>query len=538
MSSGTDTRPASDPSPASAEVGGPYARYVLGVLVLVYLFNFLDRQIVSILAEEIRRDLDIDDDQIGFLYGTAFAVFYAIFGIPLGRLADVWNRRSLIAIGLAVWSAMTTLSGLAQNFGQLAAARIGVGIGEASATPAAFSLLSDWFPPARRATVLAIYSSGIYLGAGLGLGIGGLVVDAWNGAYADGTAPWGLRGWQVAYLVVGLPGLLMALWVRSLREPVRGQAEGIRSEPDPHPFRTFGRELVAVLPGATLVHLFNAGGVGVAARNAAYAAAVGLGAWGLVQTTGSLYQWVALGIGLYAAISWAQSLRLRDAVTYTLVFETPAMRWTGLGFAFLAFTGYGIGFWTAPFIQRMHGVSIAETGLVLGGTAAAAGWLGVTLGGVLADRMRQSHPTGRLRMGMLVAVLPVPLGIWFLTTDSTATAFVLNFPLSVASSMWIGAGASTVTDLVLPRMRGIAAAAYLLVITFIGLALGPYGIGRMSVATESLRTAMLLAFGANLVALACLIRAAHHLPRDEASVAERARAAESEASGGPADELG
>jgi len=169
-----------------------YARYVLGVLTLVYVFNFLDRQIVSILAERIKDDLGISDAQIGFLYGTAFAVFYAVFGIPLGRLADVWDRRRLIAIGLAFWSTATALSGFARTFGQLAAARIGVGVGEASASPAAFSLLSDVFPPARRATALAIYSSGIYIGAGLGLGLGGLIVDRWDRAFTAGAAPLGL----------------------------------------------------------------------------------------------------------------------------------------------------------------------------------------------------------------------------------------------------------------------------------------------------------------------------------------------------------
>src|SRR4029077_12038633 len=144
----------SDPMPpdGSAPRSSRYARYVLAVLVLVYVFNFLDRQIISILAERIRADLGVTDAELGFLYGTAFAVFYALFGIPLGRLADVWDRRKLIALGLAMWSAMTALSGLARTFPALALARIGVGIGEASAAPAAFSLLSDWFPRERRAT--------------------------------------------------------------------------------------------------------------------------------------------------------------------------------------------------------------------------------------------------------------------------------------------------------------------------------------------------------------------------------------------------
>src|SRR5690606_25908444 len=182
--------------------GSPHI--ALGVLVLVYVLNFVDRQILSILNEEIRRDLGLGDAEMGFLYGTAFAVFYAVFGIPLGRLADAWVRRTLIAASLAVWSTMTALSGLARNFAELAGARIGVGIGEAGASPAAFSMLADLYPPARRATVLALYSSGIYLGAGLSLMIGGQIVGRWDAAWEGGAAPLGLRGWQVAFFAVGL----------------------------------------------------------------------------------------------------------------------------------------------------------------------------------------------------------------------------------------------------------------------------------------------------------------------------------------------
>src|SRR4029453_3527935 len=164
-----------------------YARYVLAVLVAVYALNFLDRQILAILAERIKADLQVGDAQLGYLYGTVFAVFYAIFGIPLARLADVWDRRRLIVWGLTTWSAMTALSGLAKTFPQLALARIGVGVGEASANPAAYSLLSDSFPPAKRATAIAVYSSGLYLGAGLGLAVGGWGVGRWGAAYAGGA---------------------------------------------------------------------------------------------------------------------------------------------------------------------------------------------------------------------------------------------------------------------------------------------------------------------------------------------------------------
>ena len=147
------------------EIGGRSAKIALALLVIVYIFNFVDRQILSVLAEEIKADLNISDSDLGFLFGTAFAVFYSIFGIPLGKLADVWSRKNILSIGLATWSLMTVLSGTAKSFTSLSIYRVGVGIGESSASPASYSLLSDYFSPKIRTTILAIYSSGVYLGA-------------------------------------------------------------------------------------------------------------------------------------------------------------------------------------------------------------------------------------------------------------------------------------------------------------------------------------------------------------------------------------
>ncbi len=515
----------STPHRQAAAADPAYANYVLGVLVLVYVFNFLDRQILSILNDHIKADLGLTDAQMGFLFGTVFAVFYALFGIPLGRLADVWDRRLLISIGLALWSVMTAVSGLARNFTQLAAARVGVGVGEASASPAAFSILSDYFPAARRATVLAIYSSGIYLGAGTGLMIGGQIVDRWDVSFAGSATPFGLRGWQVAFFVVGLPGLFLALWVRTLREPVRGSADGIATRSEPHPFREFFRELRAVIPPLTLWNLHASGGGAAVGRNLGVAAVLAVAAAVLVWVTGDAAQWTALGIGLYAAASWAQAIVLRDPPSAHLILRTPSLRWSALGFAFLAFTGYGIGYWVPPFLLRFHNATTADVGLIAGGTSAAAGWLGVTCGGVLADRWRQHSPVGRLNVGLLTAVATLPLAVWLLTTPSLALAYLLNFPVTMFSSMWIGAGASTVQDLVLPRMRAVASAAYLLVITFIGLALGPYTIGKLSVLLGSLRWGMLIGLVANLIALAMFLLARPHLAHDEATMRQRVTAA-------------
>jgi MFS family permease len=201
-----------------------------------------------------------------------------------------------------------------------------------------------------------------------------------------------------------------------------------------------------------------------------------------------------------------------------MIFRTPTLRYAAPGFALLAFTGYGIGFWGPPYFIRVRGVSEAKVGLILGGGAAAAGWLGVTVGGLWADRWRRTNAAGRLYVGLAAALLPVPLVVWMLTTESVALAFALAISANAVTSLWIGPGASTVQDLIAPRARGVASAAYLLLVTFIGLALGPYTIGRVSVALGDLRTAMLLSLLANPVALVMLLLATRHIEHDEARV--------------------
>ncbi len=188
------------------------ANYVLAILCLVFVFNFIDRQILSILLDPIKKDLGFSDTAMGFLTGFAFALFYTFCGLPLARWADHGNRGTVISLGLFLWSLMTALTGMTTSFLQIAAARVGVGIGEAAATPASHSLISDYFPPERRATALAIFNMGASIGILLGFVIGG-----WIGQY---------YGWRIAFYVVGLPGILLALIVKfTIPEPPRGLSE-------------------------------------------------------------------------------------------------------------------------------------------------------------------------------------------------------------------------------------------------------------------------------------------------------------------------
>ncbi|HEX8257260.1 MAG TPA: MFS transporter [Allosphingosinicella sp.] len=527
-----------DPAPAAHPPirAGAYAWYALGLLVLVYALNFIDRHILSILAEDIKADLKLHDAQIGFLYGTAFAVFYALFGIPLGRLADSWYRGRLMAIGLALWSAMTALSGFANSFTMLAVARIGVGIGEASASPAAYSMISDYFPKERRATALSIYSSGLYIGGGLSLPIGGFVLSRWNSAWPDpAAAPMGLAGWQAAFLAVGIPGLLLALWVLSLKEPQRGASDGL-PQPivRPNAWRDFGRELLAILPPLTL--LSTARLPGELKRNLIMLVCVTAAALALIWLTGDAPQWGAYCLGVYAVYSWVQSLRHRDPPTYRLLWGTPVTVMLAIAFGSISFVTYAVSFWTPPYVMRTFYPDPTAPGFYLGGLTGAEevatiiGWgaalaaaTGVILGGVLADLWRRRHPAGRLWVNAMSVVLPIPFAAVMFTT-SDLTTFYLLFPFAhLLSSAWVGAAVATLQDLVLPRMRATAGATYILGTTMVGLALGPYYAGKIADVAQNLSAGIFALYAVAPFTLLALWVASRKLGEIEATKVERAR---------------
>ena len=197
---------------ASAYKSTSYRYFVLGTLTLVYVFNFIDRQVVNILGQYIIDDLGLSDAQFGALSGIAFAAVYATVGIPIARWADIGVRRNVIAISLTIWSGMTAVCGLTQNFWQMLLARAGVGIGEAGGSPPSHSMISDIFPANQRSTALSIYSMGVY---------GGILVGYIAGGYLASTF-----SWRVAFIVVGLPGVLLAVFLRAfVKEPPRGLAE-------------------------------------------------------------------------------------------------------------------------------------------------------------------------------------------------------------------------------------------------------------------------------------------------------------------------
>lgn len=511
---------ASAPAPTVSR----YSWYVLFVLVLVYVLNFVDRQIISILANDIKRDLGLTDADLGFLYGTAFGVFYSLFGIPLGKLADGWNRTRLLTFGLGLWSIMTAVSGFAKNGLMLTGARIGVGIGEATASPSAYSLLSDWFPKEKRATALAIYSSGLFIGGGISLLIGGQIVERWDAAFPGRSGPLGLAGWQAAFLAVGLPGLLLALWVATLREPIRGQADGMPTPPAERPFRSFLDELMTIIPPFTLLSAARYGTASLVS-NLMVGIAIAACSYGLIQMTGTIPQWIAVGIGAYAVYSWASTLRHRDPPTFRLIWGTPAYLYTTLGYGLISFQSYAVSFWAAPYAERVLGVSKSEAGLWVGAPGAVAGFLGVIAGGRLADHFRKRNPSGRILVVLIAPLFSIiPFFIAFTTSDPVIL-YIGHFFAAIFTSAALGGTAATTQDLVLPRMRGVSTATFFVATTLVGLSLGPYMAGQVSSVTGDLSVGILSVAAVAPISALLLILAYRSLPRAEATLIERARAA-------------
>tara|TARA_R110000772_G_scaffold266469_1_gene389002 strand:- start:31252 stop:32514 length:1263 start_codon:yes stop_codon:yes gene_type:complete len=272
-------------------------RYVLTILVIAYTFNFIDRQILGILVEPIRLELGVSDTAMGLLTGLGFALFYTLMGIPIARYADRANRRNLIAAAVGIWSVFTAAQGLAQNYWQLLAYRIGVGVGEAGCSPPAHSMLADYYPANERATALGIYSLGIPIGILFGFFVGGWM-NEWF-------------GWRVAFFVVGIPGIVLALVIRfTLREPERGMSETRVTAPGSQP--SVAAVFRYLLARRSFVHMALGGGItafvgyGLISWSAAFLAR----SHGM--SSGEIGTWLGLIFGIPGGIGIVLGGRLAD----------------------------------------------------------------------------------------------------------------------------------------------------------------------------------------------------------------------------------
>jgi MFS family permease len=497
------------------------AYYALAVLTAANVLNYLDRQIVSILAQSIKADLRLDDAQLGFLLGTAFAVFYSVVGIAMGRIADGLSRKKVMAFGLTLWSLMTALGGAANNFATLGLARIGVGVGEAVANPCGHSLVADMFPPKNRAVAMSVLLSGVFIGGTFAMFIGGLfltqyqhVCQALPIAGACAVAPW-----KAALVAVALPGLPLALMLLAIREPPQaphdaGSAIGLVL-----------REIATALPPFTMLTLLRIGGKRAFTGNIAIAAGIAAIAAVLIHLTRDAAQWAAFGLGAYAVITWGHIQRYRDRPLFALTFGDPTFAWATASCALIACIGGSAGVWSAPYAMRTYPeVPAHEIGLTIGLTHIAGSLMGVLLGGQLADRWKLRDRRAPMWICAIALIGTIPCLLLMLLVKDFHTFLAAIFLLGIFSGSWSPGGAAMVQDLVLPRMRGSAAASYSLVAIVISSGTGPYWAGKVSTLTGSLTAGLLSMLPLAPLALIMLWLAARRLPF-ETPDARRARAA-------------
>ncbi|MGZ6011444.1 MAG: MFS transporter [Caulobacteraceae bacterium] len=531
---------------AGFKVGGAYAWYVLAVATVICAFSLFDRQVLSIVAVPLQADLHLSNTDLGTVFGAVFAIFYALFGIPLGKLADGWNRSWLLAIAIAGWSLSTMLGGLATGFVVLALARSGVAVGEALANPSAYSLLSDWFPKKQRATAIAIYSAGIAFGLGGSFWVGGKLLDAWRGRYPTGVGPFGLHDWQAVFLGIGAPGLLIALWAATLREPPRGLSDGVIQPNAPHPVKAAVGELFAVLPLTCQWRLWRMGakpreiGLSLTALLLIVLAVIGmthlsegfaakppppLFRLGALPVTSHGLEWATIGLGVAVILGWVQSLKQADRPTYKLLWANPQMIAMTVASALYMTQTYGLTTWSAKYAITHFHASPGEVGAKLGLVTGGVGLVATLFGGWLADFALRFSPRGRLYVsfGAMIAVVPMA----YLTFAATSLdQFLWSYTLlSFSTVMWLPGVAATGQELVMPRMRGAAAASYNLATGMFGLGLGPFLVGLISDKTGSLSTGILSIYWLSPLVWIAMFILVRGLPKAEATRLDRARAA-------------
>jgi len=488
-----------------------YSKYMLCVLVAASFLNYMDRQIIYIVGERVKNDLNISDSQLGFLMGTSFAVFYGVAGIAMGRIADSVSRTKMMALALAFWSGLTMLSGAAMNFAALATARIGIGIGEAAAKPCADPMIVEAFPVRVRATAMSFYFVGIHLGSAASLLMGAYVLQYWSTlcqklpgnacAFAD---------WRAAFMAVGVPGLVVALLIYRLREPPR-----VKHSRSTTLLRTILLEMSAAVPPFTLWNIHNIGGWSALVRNLVLAAGICSLSTGLVAMTGDFAQWCAIGLGAYSIITWGQAMKLRDPELFGKTFGYPVFTSVMIAGGLIACVSGSVGAWAAPYALRVLGAQPLAVGLYLGGAAAIGAGVGAVAGGWLTDVWRKHDIRAPIWMCLISMLGGAPFLFLMLQADTLQMFAAGSLIFHLVYALWSGVTGALIQDLMLPRMRGAAAGSLALVMIIISSGFGPYIVGKVSEHTGSLPIGMLSILSVVPIATALLLFAASHLKAEE-----------------------
>ncbi|HUC40939.1 MAG TPA: MFS transporter [Gemmatimonadales bacterium] len=465
---------------ADAKSSRAYALYVLILLTLVNLLNYLDRNVVYAVFEPIKTDLKLSDAQLGWL-GSAYIVVLSLAALPLGVIGDLRSRRSVITWGVAVWSASTAAGGFVRKFWQLFTCRALVGFGEAGYGPASQAIIAQYYKGRPRAFAIGVYSVGMALGGVLGIWFGGVIAERY--------------GWRWAFIWMGFPGLVLAMLASRLRELDR--------RPPPPIVETVRRWWQRGMRGVTHYAMPLAICAGVGALLAGFLS--------LFERIPSQIGTALFGIGVSIGIAWTVWRLVPLAVKQTtqagavaagalddfqdaavLVLRTPTLIWVFLGGAMVTFAVNGLIAWAAAFMQRVHGLSVAQVGGQFGLWALAGGMLGALSGGRLADRLHQHWPGGRVLASGAGFVLGAPICVALLMVQDLRWFAPLILATYFFYTWYNGPLVAVILDVVPPAVQASVLGAFVLFSHLAGDALAPPLIGYLSDRTGSLRTAMLL----------------------------------------------
>lgn len=477
-----------------------YAGYAVVLLALINVINYLDRNVIFVLFEPIKRDLSLSDTQLGWL-GSAYVMVYALAAIPLGILSDLKSRRAVIATGVTVWSAFTALGGLARNFTQLFFCRSMVGVGEASYTPAGQALIADYFPERGRALALGIFWGGLALGGVLGIWVGGELE--------------GLYGWRAAFLAVGIPGFVLATLASQLRDPARVVSHISILEVVRRVEITTWRVLKATWPLWTLTL------VGIVA------------AYVTNQTTQSSDLDVAVftgcaGLGLAVVLAMAVRNVLRRHHPHPhhpqveellraarLVLRTPTLGWLFAGGALITFSMNGLVAWSPSYLHRELGLTPPIVGRTIGLWGLVAGVLGTIFGGRLGDHLAERTASGRVLAGSAGFLAGAPLALWLLHIEDLDLFIPVFFATIFFFTWYHGPMSAAIFDTVPPQVGASVIGTYVFFTHIAGDAIAYPLVGALS-DEFGLRTAMLVLPTAAFVGGLVVLRATRTIARDRA----------------------
>jgi MFS family permease len=450
------------------------------LLTFINLLNYLDRNVVYAVFEPIKTDLHLSDAQLGWL-GSAYIVVLSLAALPLGVIGDLRSRRSVITWGVAVWSACTTAGGFVRQFWQLFTCRALVGFGEAGYAPASQAIIAQYYKGRRRAFAISVYAVGMALGGVLGIWLGGVIAERY--------------GWRWAFIWMGFPGLVLALLASRLRELDRHPPPPIRE---------------------TLREWWQHGMHGVTQYIVPFVVCAGIGAvlagfLSLFEGIPSQIGTALFGIGASIGVAWTVWRLVPLAVRRTtaagavaagafdefqhaavLVLRTPTLIWVFLGGAMITFAVNGLIAWAAAFMQRVHGLSVADVGARFGIWALAGGILGALTGGRLADRLHQHWVGGRVLVSGAGFVIGAPICVELLLVQDLRWFAPLILATYFFYTWYNGPLAAVILDVVPPAVQASVLGAFVLFSHLAGDALAPILIGYLSDRTGSLRGAMLL----------------------------------------------